>query len=367
MKIEHIVPALPTGGMEMVVSRLTQRLLKTGAEVGVTCIERGGPVADELRSMGVPVSIVRAPGLLTNLRAPALEKHLRARAPDVAHTHTGAWLKGAHAARRARIPRVVHTMHGLIDHEPSYGPWLRRQAARYTDHVVAVSKPLRSYLVGKAMIPEDKVLVIENGVDSELFSPARGDSPVRREWGFSPDTILVGMVARFSEGKNHQLLLRAFRKVTNRLASLGLILVGEGPLLGEMESLARDLGIAERVRFTGRMTYLPQVYRSLDVFVLSSRSEGTSMSILEAMATGLCVVATAVGGNPELLKDNCGLLTPSDDVDALADALFMILQDQEKRTLIGGRARERAITQFSELAVVKKYLSLYDGFSSRNL
>jgi glycosyltransferase involved in cell wall biosynthesis len=353
--------------MEMVVARLTDHLVDRGHEVAVTCLERGGPVADEFRAKGIPVNVIPTLGFGTNLRAPALEGYLRARAPDVVHSHSGVWMKAAHAARRAGVRRVVHTVHGLLDREPWHGPMLKRLAARYTDVAVAVSSPLRAYLESECGISAAQLRVIANGVDTSRFTPvSRGselEKTMRRriagDWAESP---LLGHVARLVPVKNQQLLLDAFRLVLERAPSARLLIVGGGPLRSRLEKHATKIGISSSVRFMGAQSCVDEWLPGLDLFVLSSDAEGTSISVLEALASGVCVVATAVGGTPDLLAHgDAGILVETGDARALADGILTVLLDATRRTVLAGAGRRLVEASFGEHHVVSQYELLYRG------
>ena len=361
MRVEAVVPALPAAGMEIVVARMVRRMARRGVEVAVTCTEAAGNVADDLEKDGISVSVVPTPGILTNFRAPALEARIRNRAPDVVHVHSGAWLKAATAARRSGVPVVVHTAHGLLDREPPYGPWMKRRAARLTDQVTVVSQPLRDYFVQRVGLDPSQVEVIANGVDTELFAPGRPDLDLRRSWGFDTHHLVIGIVARFAPVKNHRLLVDAFSMLSSRVSEARLVLVGDGALRADLEAQVKAAGVEDKVHFAGALSGLERVYRAFDVFVLSSVAEGTSLSILEAMATGLCVVATAVGGNVDLLSDDHGALTPTGEARGLALTLERVLRDADLRQRLGQRARMRVAEMYSEEAMVERYLSMFQG------
>lgn len=365
-RIEMVLPSMPAAGMEMVVARMTRGLTRRGHDVGVTCIEADGSLGRELRDEGFSVVVVPTLGSRTILFPTALAAWLRTRRPDVVHTHSGAWLKSARAARLAGVPRVVHTVHGLLDREPWHGPPMKKWAARYTAAVACVSQPLNEYLIQKAWIPPEKLHVIPNGIDTDRFTPVGEAGPVRRRFGLGADRVVIGHVARFAPVKNQRLLIRGFAKLRERHPAAFLALVGDGELRNKLEQLASELGIPDHVGFYGPADDLPPIYRDFDAFVLSSFSEGTSMSILEAMATSLCVVATDVGGNTDLLdRGRAGILVPSDDEDALAAALTQLMETPERRNLMGAAARRRAATVYGEATVLARYEALYSPAAPR--
>jgi sugar transferase (PEP-CTERM/EpsH1 system associated) len=362
LRIEMTVPSMPIGGMETVVARLARALTARGHDVGITCIETLGAFGEVLRREGLRITVVRLPGTRTILFPAALTRWFRELRPDVVHTHSGAWLKCARAAAHAGVPRILHTAHGLLDREPWHGPPLMRWAALYTKAIAAVSRPLHDYLRQRARIPAGRLHVVPNGIDTSAFQPGAWSGAVRARFRLSDDRVLVGHVGRFTAVKNQALLLEAFALLCRKHPAAFLVLVGDGALRLDLERSVAQLGISDRVGFFGSAHELAPIYRDFDVFVLSSLAEGTSMSILEAMATGLCVVATAVGGNPDLLDaGNAGCLVPSSDARALADTLGLLLANPERRLNLGRAARNRAVSTYSHDAVIDRYEALYSS------
>jgi len=364
LRIEMVIPAMEAAGMEVMTARLTRALAARGHHVGLTCIESGGVLADELRAEGFRVSVIPALGLRSILRAPLLETWLRTVAPDVVHVHSGAWLKAARAARRAGVPRVVHTAHGLIgdDGEPWYVPLLHRWAARYTDWVAPVSAPLRDYMARRVKVDEAKMCVIPNAVNTDHFRPGPPTGALRKRLRIASDRLVVGTVARLDPVKNHALLIDAFARVRALVPEAALVIIGDGPLRASLESRARSLGLDQDIHFVGVSNDVAALYHELDLFVLSSNAEGTSMSILEAMASGVCVVATSVGGTPDLLADGAsGMLVPPGDPAALGAALTELLRDAARRRHFADAGRARVEEHYSELLMIEAYEALYCG------
>lgn len=360
MRIELVVPSLVPAGMEMVVARLGRGLAGRGHEIGFTVLEFVGDVGETLRAEGFRVARVGSPGVRTIVFPTRLTRWFREQRPDVVHVHSGAWLKAARAAALAHVPRVVHTAHGLLDVEPWHGPLFKRWAARHTDVVVAVSRPLHAYLETEVGLRSDAIRVIVNGIDPSVFAPGARSGAIRNRFGLSDDCTVIGHVARFSPVKNHACLVAAFAQTVRARPDTFLVLVGDGPLRTDIENRTRELGIADRVGFAGHCPDVVPVYRDLDIFVLSSNAEGTSMSILEAMACGIPVIATAVGGTPELLDHGrAGVLVPPSDPGALASALGAMVDDRAARVRFASIARERIRTSYSEESVLDAYERAY--------
>jgi glycosyltransferase involved in cell wall biosynthesis len=225
--------------------------------------------------------------------------------------------------------------------------------------VVAVSVPLREHLVRKARIPASRVVTIINGIDTTHFAPRRRSGILRESLGIGPDVPLIGCVARLDPVKNHVLLLEAMALLVRQIPDARLALVGDGPLRDALREQAGDLGLEGKVLFAGTLADTATAYRDLDIFVLPSVSEGTSISVLEAMASGTPIVATAVGGTPRLLGGDCGVLVPSGDARAMAEAIQHLLADPIGRIRMARAAREQVSEEFGHAAMVRAYEKLY--------
>lgn len=360
-----VLPSLIAAGMETVTARLTMRLARAGHEVGVTCLMEEGPLASELRAAGHRVAVVDAPGIRTNFQPTGLASWLRRVRPDVVHVHSGAWAKGARAARLAGAARVVFTEHGLNDVEPWYSTALKHWGATQTDHVIAVSEPLRRYLIERVRVPASKIAVIPNGVDTELFRPAtaseRAPDSLRKRLGIGTAPV-IGHVARLAPVKNQPLLVDAFARVRQRIPAVRLVIVGEGSERAAIEAKVAEHGLGAAVHLVGEARDIPSILREFDLFALPSKAEGTSMSVLEAMASGVPVVASAVGGTPDLLDHGrCGVLVPPNEIDALAAAFCDLLAAPERRRALATAARARVEDHYSEESVARRYERLYRG------
>jgi glycosyltransferase involved in cell wall biosynthesis len=360
LRIEMMLPALPRAGMEMVAATLARCLTGHGHEVGFTCIEGPGPLGLELREEGFRVAVVPAPGLRPNLLPHELAAWLRKVRPDVAHIHSGVWLKAAQAARLARVPRVVYTLHGIAPVEPTLMRMYNRVAASRTDVLVAVSDSLRGYLLDRVHVPPHKVRVIHNGVSTTLYRKQPRSPGLRRSLGIPADAVVVGNVARLHPVKNHDLLVAAFERVLKQIPDAHLLLVGDGQLRHHIESAIGAMHLGGRVCITGLVPSTQPYLNEMDVFALSSHIEGTSISLLEAMACEVPVVATAVGGNPRLLRDgDLGLLTPAGDADAFAAAITTVVHDPDAAALRAAAARQAVEEHYSEARMAADYEALY--------
>lgn len=361
LRVELVVPTLHVGGMERLVIFMAGEFRNRGIDAGITVIEELGSLGVEASESGIPVTLVRTPGLLTNVKAPALTDHFRDRQLDVVHAHSGVWLKAARAARAAGIPGVIHTFHGVVENEAWHVNAMRRLASWATNDIVAVSESLKEVLNEKAGIPDDRIATIINGVDTRRFAPRphllSGSEP---EGAFT-----VGHVARLDSIKNQEMLLRAFAQLKATVSRARLVIAGDGPMRATLEGLASSLEVTSSVQFAGEVRDTAPLYQTFDAFALSSVSEGTSMSILEAMASGVPVVATAVGGTPALVDGGrLALLVPSNDSEAMAKGLAQLAGDREKCETLAAAAREYTVQNYSSEAMLQRYIELYSRYAN---
>jgi glycosyltransferase involved in cell wall biosynthesis len=360
LRIEMVLPSLPRAGMEAVTATLARGLVGRGHTVGFTCTEDTGELGSQLRQEGFRVSEVLSPGLRPNFIPVELAPWLRRLQPDVVHGHNGVWLKAVQAARSAEVPRVVLTLHGIEPVERWFIPFYNRLAARRADVVVAVSQSLRKYLVERVGVPSTKVCTIFNGLPIDHFIAGPRSPEVRRTLQIPHDALVIGTVARLHPVKNHLLLLDAFARVRASVPRSFLLLVGDGPLRSEIEQRIAHLRLNAHVCITGVVTDSAPYLREMDAFALPSQIEGLSISLLEAMACGVPVVATAVGGTPRLLEQGeLGRLVPPEDAAALAAAIVELLTDPGRARQLAGAARSAVEASYSVPRMVAEYEAAY--------
>ena len=364
----HLVYRFDTGGLENGVVNLINRM--TGWRHAVVALTEAVPAfcarveRDDVRFY----SLHQPPG--HGFRSwPALLRILRELQPQVVHTRNLAALEMQVAAWWAGVPLRVHGEHGR-DAEDLHGlsrkhQWLRRLYRPFVHHYVALSRDLERYLVDTIGFSRAAVTQITNGVDIDCFAPA----PVPQRAPGCPFTepglCLAGTVGRMQTVKAQPLLARAFvaalAQRPHLRATLRLVMVGNGPLKAECEQILADAGVTDLAWLPGERSDVPAVMQGLDLFVLPSLAEGISNTILEAMACGLPVVATAVGGNADLVDDGVtGQIVPPGDVPALADALCRWADDAPARRAAGVVGRARVEAQFSLPAMVAAYQRVYE-------
>jgi len=361
LHVVHVLHSLGVGGTENGVVNLIGSL---GREVRHTVISmvRIGPLAERLPA-GVPVRCVGKRAGVDLRAAVKLARLLRALRPHIVHSRNWGAVDAVLAARLARVPVLIHGEHGREAADP-YGLDARRNRIRrllspLVSRWVTVSHDLGRWLVEVVGIPARKVLTIHNGVDVARFSEA-GREAGRRTLGLGPEALVVGTVGRLNSVKNQMALLDTFARLDPAPVAAHLVIVGEGPARADLEGRTRRRDLAGRVRLLGARDDVPALLAAFDVFVLPSIAEGISNTILEAMATGVPVIATRVGGNPELVEDGVtGMLAPADDPAALGRALAVYLADPHLRSLHGKTGRQRAVEEFALERMTTRYRDLY--------
>jgi glycosyltransferase involved in cell wall biosynthesis len=357
-----LLPSLQIGGMEMITAHLAAALAVRGVDVGITCAYRGGELDAYCAAVGIRMSVLPVESFRRDPLSRPLVRHINQRRPDILHSHTGNWSRAAMVHLQSRARAHVHSVHGLGAEVSTKDVLLMRVASAFTDALIPVSESLRRFLQHRVRVPAHRMTVIENGVDANHFAPGLRSPVWRAERGIAPDVPLIGIVARLAPVKDVETLLRAFAGVLARGSNAQLVVAGDGPSRDALQSLARELGIADAVHFLGMATDTAAVYRELDVFVLSSRSEGTSISLLEAMASGVPAVATAVGGNVDMLAHGeRGMLVPSADPDALGAALWDALHDRARALRVAERARDHVVRELSIEAMCARTLGVYES------
>jgi len=371
LHVLHVVLSLVCGGMEQVVVDLARLGVEAGQQVDVLCLESPGELAPLLEEMGVPVHcLTKQPGLQLGLRS-KIKCLLRSIRPNVIHTHQiGSLFYTGPPARQCGIRAIVHTEHGQEYASRWQTRWLGRLAARHASRFFCVSDDTARHVLRHHVVPQYKIQIIYNGIDIQRFAAATSArQEIRQAFGIGPEGLMVGTVGRLSTIKRQDLLIRAFARVQEKVAGAHLLLVGDGPKRQELTDLAENLGLATTVHFTGYRPDRERYLAALDLFALTSDSEGTPLALLEAWATGLPVVVTTVGGLPELVQEgSTGLLVPPRDVDALAEALIGLLASEPRRLDLGGKGKDLVRARFDQKQMAAQYAEHYTElvFSTTN-
>lgn len=373
--IAHVVHHFDVGGLENGMVNLINRIPQDRYRHAVVCMQGYSDYSRRIRHPDVKFfALDKKPGkdLGVYRRMARVLSELK---PDIVHTRNLSALEGQFVAAWCRVPARVHGEHGrdVFDlHGKNRKYNLLRKLARPLVHrYIALSRDLRQWLIGTVGVDPARIAQIYNGVDIERFHARSG---VRGEFGppgfASEEQIVIGSVGRMAAVKDFPTLVRAFLDVIaarpELRAKLRLAIIGEGQIRAACQALADQAGAADIVWLPGERADVPELMRGLDLFVLPSLGEGISNTILEAMASGLPVIATRVGGNPELVEEGVtGQLIPSGDPAALAQALLDYADDPARLACQGAAARARVEAHFSMDAMVRGYLGVYDEVLAR--
>jgi len=374
--IAHVLHQLYLAGAE-VLARDLSRKLKDRYEFVFICLDRVGPLGEELRGEGFEViDCARQPGVDWNV-AKTIKRLSRERRIDLLHAHQYTPFFYASVSRGiSRLgtrPPVLFTEHGrhYPDSRSSKRVWANRLALlRKHDRVSAVGEFVKRALVKNEGIGADRIEVIRNGIDPADFDAGPDEAAtrqtVRDELGIAADAAVVLQVARFHSVKDHATAIRAFAKAHEANASSVMVFAGDGDERAAMESLAAELGITGALRFLGVRDDVHRLMPAADVFVLSSVSEGISVTLLEAMAARLPIAATDVGGNSEVVDhQTTGLLSPRRDPDAMGENLIQLLSNPEQRAALGDAGRQRLLDRFTQAQMHAGYERVYQQMLGR--
>jgi len=377
-RVVHVIHRLGTGGMENGLVNLINRTPEDRFTHAIVCLTDAEQFKHRITRPDVPIVQLGHPGGHSFRLYGRLWHALRRLRPSVVHTRNLAALEGQIPA--SLLPGVarVHGEHGrdVFDLHGTNRKYnlLRRSVRPLVHRYIAVSRDLQRWLIEGLGVPASRVVQIYNGVDNLGFGTAPGARDAARRdalpAGFAPaDALIIGTVGRLAEVKDQGTLIQAFATLCARMHGhshrLRLVIVGDGPSRARLEQAVACSGVDQQVWLAGERSDVPGLLRSMDLFVLSSLGEGISNTLLEAMASELPVVATRVGGNPELIDEGVtGALVQASDPAALAAAMAAYVNDPQRRRSHGAAGRDKVIRQFRWDRCVEQYLGVYDAVLS---
>ncbi len=359
MKIAHVVLTLNYGGLERLVVDLAGQLNQGDWESSIICLSQPGPMAETAQKMGVEVvSFYKSNGFDIGLIL-RLANLIRKKMIDVVHTHNLAPLVYGTLAAKLAGAGAINTRHGRAPLKANRGLWA------LNDFIVAVSEDAREELLTANKIDSEKVTVIYNGIDFTRYEPGAAvqlKGQYREGLGIPKDDFVIGSIARLAEEKDHPTLLKAVKILLEERLPVTCVLVGDGDQRKKLEALAEQFKIRDHVTFLGFREDIPQLLNLFDVFVLATHMEGVSMTLLEAMAASKPIVASKVGGNPEVVKDDVtGFLVAPQEEQHLAKAIKYLLKDPILRQKMGQAGRRRVEEKFNIKRMIREYQKIYES------
>jgi glycosyltransferase involved in cell wall biosynthesis len=366
IKVLFIIDSLPLGGAENQIVTLATALRNDRYSIHVCCLRSEGVQADTLKKRGIsvvhlgmrlrywPIAVYKLYRLITKLK------------PSIVHTHlyqAGIW--GRLAAKLAGVPIILSTEHSNVF--PSHRiKFLEQFANHFTDKTIVVSETIRQWLIQSQGILPENIIFIPNAVDVEQFNVLKSRDQFNIQLARDTTTIIIGTVARLVKAKRLDYLLEAAKLVWAEAPQARFLIIGDGPLHEELEEMAKRLDLTQCVRFLGNRRDIPELLAGLDLFILSSEREGIPVAMLEAMAASIPVVATCVGGIPQVIQNGKnGVLVPPHDPLALANAIIALCKNSSAREAIGGEGYRTVLAYYSIRVVANQIASLYDSLLRR--
>jgi glycosyltransferase involved in cell wall biosynthesis len=361
--LAYVVHTLNPGGTERLVVDMSLSFSES-YQVTVFCLDEPGAWASVLREQGIPVICLwRQPGFDLST-ATSLAKYFRQLNVDIVHAHQCTpWFYAALSRIRFRRPRLLLEEHGRFfpETENRLRWWVNRLLIRKLTHAfVAVSNDIRDRLVRYEGLDHDEIEVVYNGIAEAPRISEKERFNMRSALGLSKDQFVVGTVGRFDKIKNLPMLVGSLNQAISDCSAVRGLIVGDGPEFADIETLINSTEAVGHIRLTGYRSDARALAQCMDLFVLSSFSEGISMALLEAMAGGVPVAVTAVGGNVEIVHDSkTGWVVPSDDSNALAAVIKEAWSERQKAEKIGAAGSKRVADEFSFAGMIGKYGDVY--------
>jgi len=364
-KVIHFMTSLEIGGMENGVVNLVNNMDPTKFDFFILCYTNEGGLKKRLKS-GIRcfcLNSKRGINVFALLRVWRIIKRIR---PDIVHTH--GWgsgsLYGIIGAKLAGVPVVINGEHGILYSDRKLRVIAQKVLSSLTDCIIPVSNDLKKDLVCDLGLNPKKIFPIINGVDTVKFCPDYLKSVTKRKsLNIDSDNFVVGSVGRLVDVKDYESLIYSASLVVKDYPVIKFILVGDGILRKKLEVLVCSLNLNKNFIFLGQRDDIPELLNILDVFVLSSIDEGLSNVILEAMACGKPIIATAVGGNIELIEHKRnGILVPIRDSHKIAEEIINLFKNKEMVVSMGRDARRSAVERFSMHRMVRNYEVLYHAY-----
>ena len=366
-RVLQLVYSLDVGGLEQVVVDLCNGLAAAGVECHVGCLSHPGLKFSQAQVAGAWIGNERPQKRPLDVRTLwKLLRYVKTKQINLIHSHNPqAHYYGAAVSLLTGVTHI-HTVHGRgnpLAPVSQRRALLRRILTRLTDRIIAVSEDVQTKLLVVDHLPSRKLTTILNGVDTERYQPIANNQSrqlLRAARQIPEDAFVIGSVGRLSREKNYPLLVEAFARVAASLPSVFLVLVGDGAEYAQIQKCVDEQRVNSRCLLAGTRADIPEWMQCLDVFCLSSDTEGTAITLLEALATGVPIVATDVGGNRAVVNPpECGLIVSARDPNAFAQACLQLLRDQSTRSQMGSAGRDRVIQHFSHAQMIESHLRLY--------
>ena len=363
IKVIHLVEELAIGGLEKILTSIVLSLDKKKYNVSVWCLREGGFFANKLIKEGIDVKILNILTSRNPLSIYKLYKLLKSHKFDIIHTHAySAGTIGRISAFLAGVPVIISHNHSVYDYYNRYYHFVEWLLSLITDRIICISDIVNKFANETQRINAGKLVTIYNGIDSVYSVAGKETSRLRKELGIPHNHTVISTISHMEEHKGLAYLLESASLLLESRSDIHFLLVGEGTLKEELKKLSIDLKIEKNVIFAGERSDIPEILSLTDIFVLPSLREGLGLAILEAMACGKPVIATNVGGIPEIVKDGVsGILVSPKNAEALHSAMNELLEDREKLKRMGHNGKRVCNESFDSKTMIRKVEDLYDS------
>jgi glycosyltransferase involved in cell wall biosynthesis len=362
IKVLHVTFDMAIGGAQQVIRQLVENRDKDQFEIDIVCIDgQMGELGEILVEQGVIVTLLKREGGFDFNLVRQLMNLVNRNGYQIVHCHQYTpYVYGLLASLFTRA-KVVFTEHGRF--YPDYGTWKRKlinpMISLFTSKITTISKATKDALVQYEKFDQSKIEVIYNGI-ADMSQIEVKENKLKQQFSIPASTVLLGTISRLQPIKNQAMIINAFKKVNEQNKNTHLLIVGDGEIRGRLTKLVSDLSLEASVTFTGFQKNPYRFHKIIDVFLLSSFSEGTSMTLLEAMACSKPCVVTDVGGNPEVVAHNItGLVLPSNDICAFVEGILKLVSEQKLADRYGTAGRERFLEKFTSAVMLRNYERIY--------
>ncbi len=361
IRVLHIVQSLATGGLENGIINLVNHSNPDDFIVDVLCLRDKGELTERINN---PNTRIFFDGNHQQSKLTAIKKvyqHCQSHSYDILHSHGYATMLAAYiGGKLASCPTIINGEHGTLYYSSKKEVLIQRFLFNRMQLNLSVSSVLKNEICTLFSVSSERFKTIINGVDTIKFSPNKNQQRLKKQLGIGPDQLIIGSVGRLVPLKNYPSLIRAISLMVKQFPQLMLLLAGDGPEKESLEKLIVKLNLTEHIRLLGQREDIADLMNLYDIFVLPSRCEGLSNTLLEAMSCGTPVLAADVGGNGEIIAEGTsGYLYPTDDSDALAKHLTCLLLNTSLREDLGRQARKHIEDNFSLETMVNNYENTY--------
>lgn len=364
-RVLHVIDSLDLGGAQTLLLDLCSHTDRSRFEVEVACMHGPGVFAAEIEKAGIPVHVL-SPSTWPPKYIPNFLRLIARRDPDIIHFHLfgSNFVAKPLAALFGKRALIVHDHTNAESRLNSVFLFVADTLTnRFSTRVIAVAESVRQLLIEREGLCDDRVVTLPNGVDAEMFYPATLEQrkAARASLKLPENAFVVGGVGRLAEVKNLKVFLEAAATFFKRYPRTVFVIAGTGPLDAELRELAKSLGVAGSVNFLGHVSDRVELYRALGVLLITSDSEGTPMTLLEAMACGLPVISSSVGGIPEVAtNEGDALLVPARDIRGFVSALERVLGEEGLARKLGANARNTILNGYEIRGLVRRIEALYE-------